>query len=97
MFENEINLLAKQAFEQYEKCIYKEALKVSFFDMESVGNKEEVWMNELKRLWEHLFNLVARGKHELDPAGISPFPDVVFEGTLPDLPLSEVTAVYHSV
>lgn len=67
------------------------------FDMESVGNKEEVGMDEFSGRREELFNLVAGGKYELDPALVSLLPDVVFEGTRTDLSLSEVTAVYHSV
>lgn len=69
----------------------------SFLDMESVGNKEEVRVDEFSNSRGQLFSLVARGKDELNPALVPLLSDVVFEGARTNLSFSEETAVYHSV
>jgi len=68
-----------------------------FFHMESVGNKEEVRMNELHELGYNLLDLVARGEDELNPSLEALFPDVMFESILTNAAFSKITAVDHPV
>lgn len=58
-----------------------EASISGFLDMETIGNKEEIRMNQFDGFRSELFNPVAGGENELDPALISSVSNVVLKGS----------------
>jgi len=58
-----------------------EASISGFLDMETIGDKEEIRMNQFDGLRSELFNPVAGVEHELDPALISSVSNVVLNGS----------------
>lgn len=58
-----------------------EASISGFLDVESIGNKEEIRMNELDGFGSEFFNSVARGEHKLDPTLIASVSNVVLNGS----------------
>ena len=53
----------------------------SLLDVETIGNKEEIRMNELDGLRSELFNPVAGGEDEFNPALITAISNVVLNGS----------------
>jgi len=53
----------------------------SLLDVETIGNKEEIRMNELDGLRSELFNPVAGGENEFNPALITAISNVVLNGS----------------
>lgn len=66
------------------------------FDVELVGDVEEVWMDEPEGVGEVLFHTSARVEHEFDPALTVLCSDVVLDGSS-DLALAEEIAVHELV
>lgn len=58
-----------------------EASITSLLDVETIGNKEEIRMNELDGLRSELFNPVAGGENEFNPALITTISNVVLNGS----------------
>jgi hypothetical protein len=66
------------------------------FDVELVGNMEEVWVDEPESVGKVLFHAGARVEYELDPALAVLCSDVVLDGSS-NLALAEEIAVHELV